>query len=227
MAENPLSDGTQALLDEFARRRGLSKRAMAELRKSLAEGSNQWVEALSTGTASQRQPRASPGKLKVPRPTAGIAPACQAPQPCRRRQQFIAKQTNNYERDQYHRSQSIKDAGAQRIEDQLIFEYGKQGLEEMRRLQAENSLHLGGPGAEHTVAEDDPQAVRDTLVEQIFNEIEERIQFQQDMQGVRGAKESCRAVRLEVAQRVSELARLGVDVSAARREVPTGLKPTG
>lgn len=36
MAENPLSDGTQALLDEFARRRGLSKRAMAELRKSLA-----------------------------------------------------------------------------------------------------------------------------------------------------------------------------------------------
>lgn len=37
----------------------------------------------------------------------------------------------------------------------------------MRRLQAENTLHRGGPGAEHTVAEDDPQAVRDALVEQV------------------------------------------------------------
>lgn len=64
---------------------------------------------------------------------------------------------------------------------------------------------------------------------QIFKEIEERLQFQQDMEGARGAKESCRAVRLEVAQRVSELARLGVDVSAARSAAPTGpgLLPSG
>lgn len=37
----------------------------------------------------------------------------------------------------------------------------------MRRLQAENTLHCGGPGAKHTVAEDDPQAMRDALVEQV------------------------------------------------------------
>ena len=41
----------------------------------------------------------------------------------------------------------------------------------------------------------------------IFKEIEDRLQFLQDMEGVRDAKESCRSVRLEVAQRVSELGR--------------------
>ena len=60
---------------------------------------------------------------------------------------------------------------------------------------------------------------------QIFKEIEERLQFQQDMAAVKGAHQSCQAVRIEVAQRVSELARLGVDVSAARMSNCEGKEP--
>lgn len=53
---------------------------------------------------------------------------------------------------------------------------------------------------------------------QIFSEIDERLRFQEDMAGVRGAAETCRTINLEVMQRVQELQKLGVDVSAARRK---------
>lgn len=36
MAKSPLSEKTQAILDEFAKRRGVSRRAIAEMKKSLA-----------------------------------------------------------------------------------------------------------------------------------------------------------------------------------------------
>lgn len=52
---------------------------------------------------------------------------------------------------------------------------------------------------------------------QIFSEIDERLNFKEEMKGVRGAAETCRTVNLEIMQRVYELEKLGVDVSAARK----------
>eukprot|EP00892_Ulva_mutabilis_P003373 jgi/Ulvmu1/1407/UM011_0136.1 len=220
MANVPLSNGTQAILDEFASKRGLSRRAIAEMRNSLAEGSSQWVDTLASGSASQRRPPRSTGKLKVPKSCRRPPVFYQFPLPQRRLQQSIAKLTNNYERDQYTRSQLISDASAQRKEDQLLFEYGKEGLREMRRLQAEQRVAIT---AQKECVPDDQVGPRDALVEQIFKEIEERLHFQQDMEGVRDAQELCRVVKLEVAQRISELARLGVDVSAARKQAPVDI----
>ena len=58
---------------------------------------------------------------------------------------------------------------------------------------------------------------------QIFTEIDERLRFQEDMAGVRGAAETCKTINLEIMQRVQELQKLGVDVSAARRNAATSL----
>lgn len=132
-----------------------------------AEGSNQWVDTLSTGVASQRQSRQSHGKLKVPRPSGRMAPPFQPRPPCRRQQQCIAQRTNNYERDQYHRSEVIQDAYAQRMDDQLLFEYGKERLKEMKRLQAEHARRRDESETQQTITEDDPQAVRNALVDQV------------------------------------------------------------
>lgn len=103
----------------------------------------------------------SPGKLSVPRPTK-LVPFYQAPQPQKRLQQSIAKVTNNYERDQYQRTQLIQDAAAQRKEDQLVFEFGKEGLREMRRLQAEQRA-----GATASREGDFSIGVGDALVDQV------------------------------------------------------------
>jgi hypothetical protein len=56
---------------------------------------------------------------------------------------------------------------------------------------------------------------------QIFSEINERLNFQEDMARVRGAAETCRTINLEIMQRVNELQRLGVDVSSARQNMPS------
>ena len=58
---------------------------------------------------------------------------------------------------------------------------------------------------------------------QIFSEIDERLRFQEDMAGLRGAAETCKTINLEIMQRVQELQKLGVDVSAARSSAATSL----
>jgi hypothetical protein len=58
---------------------------------------------------------------------------------------------------------------------------------------------------------------------QIFGEIDDRLRFQEEMAGVKGAGEAIATVRLEIAARVSELQKLGVNISAARKDAPSVL----
>jgi hypothetical protein len=61
----------------------------------------------------------------------------QPQKPLRKQLECIKRETDSYRRDQYFQRHPIVDAQYQRLHDQLLFEYGKQGLNTMKQVERE------------------------------------------------------------------------------------------
>jgi hypothetical protein len=122
------------------------------------------VDSLVSGSASERKvARSAHGKLRVPKPCLKI-PVFAAPAPlCRKQKSDIARDTNDYEREQFVSSGPIPDAAAQRQEAQMLFEHGRQGLEQIRQLEKEYQEMA----AACTPHEPDLQEIREAMVQQV------------------------------------------------------------
>jgi hypothetical protein len=92
------------------------------------------VRTLSRGTAARR-PAPCKNRIRAPTPSRTCPPPQLATSHlCRKPESDILLETKRYQRDQYIRAQPVVDAAAQRLDDQLMFEHGRERVREMRQI---------------------------------------------------------------------------------------------
>lgn len=104
-----------------------------------AAGDASWVRALSSGTATRRTCTSCTApfknRIRAPIPSPKCLPLRLAPPRFSRKpESAIHLETKCFQRDQYIRAQPLVDAAAQRLDEQLMFEHGRERVREMRKI---------------------------------------------------------------------------------------------
>jgi len=212
-----LSKETASLLNDVMLKRGLSLRSQQDVANSLKQGDSSWVDRVSTGVAAFSAPTSkTKPPVKVPKVGRGVGMLPPAMPPASFSGKRMVAQMAPNERERAPamapgpNRDALKDACA------AVVELGAQGVRERGRQQAEAAA-----AAERAAREARPVNVREALVDQLVQEIQERSEFLDAMRaaGRGGAYEA--QVRGEISERMRALAKYGVDVGAGAPEPGT------
>ncbi|PNW83903.1 hypothetical protein CHLRE_04g216150v5 [Chlamydomonas reinhardtii] len=208
-----LTKETQQLLQGVAKDRGLSHRAMQDMASSVQRGDAAWVNHLSSGTAAFQAPKSKTAPLvKAPKVGAagGSGPALAPPLPGR----FSGKKMHGeilrdtpYERDLFVGGAPVTDREAEKDRLSKLMELGAKGAAEMDARMAAMRKE-----AKERAAKAARVDVKEAKIDQIVDEIQERLTFLESMKGLGRGAEYERQIRTEVAVRLKELEKLGVPI---------------
>ena len=139
-----------------------------------AAGDGSWVSTLASGTAqkpslARQHARPCPGRLSVPKPSRHTPlPTLSDPKPCRRRESDILSETQSYARDQFFRRSPILDAAARRRQDQLLFEHGRKGVQQMEQAERQLAAEKRRLAAAGEAGQDSRAALIDQVCSQML-----------------------------------------------------------
>ncbi|GMH33110.1 hypothetical protein BSKO_00944 [Bryopsis sp. KO-2023] len=189
---------TKSFLDGLVQRRGLSKRAVDDVKRSIQNGTSGWVDVMLTKECkprTERRPRAHAGpRIRItgtPQRWAG------------KKMLDEILRDSPPERDQFHGGSICVDREAEK--DKLIrkFAYGEQGASEIEAGQPDNrkSFHA------------DARPATEQMIDQIIDEIQDRRTFLERMRKCGREREYESQIKLEIASRLAELRGLGVKIN--------------
>lgn len=207
-----LTPQTQQLLQGVMKDRGLSQRALQDVASSVQRGDAAWVNHLSTGTASFQAPRSKTATLvKAPKVGTGARSHLAPPLPGRFSGKKLAHEIMRDtppERDMWVGGGPTVDREAEKDRLSKVMEYGSKGAKEMEAKMAAMKREALAK-AERAKRVD----VKEDLIDQIVEEVRERINFLESMKALGKAGQYEAQVRGEVAARLRELEKLGLPVS--------------
>ncbi|GLC42172.1 hypothetical protein PLESTB_000638400 [Pleodorina starrii] len=205
-----LSKETQDLLQGVMKDRGLSQRAVQDIASSLQRGDSAWVGHLNSGTASYQPPKSkTTSHVKVPKvgTSGGRAPAA-PPLPGRfsgkKLQHEILRDTPP-EREMFRGGAPAPNREAEKDRLSKVMELGSKGAREMEEKMAAMKREAR-ERAERAKRLD----VREEMIDQIVDEVRERLTFLESMRALGRAGEYEAHIRGEVAVRLKELEKLGL-----------------
>mmetsp|Transcript_27581 Transcript_27581/g.81667 ORF Transcript_27581/g.81667 Transcript_27581/m.81667 type:complete len:251 (-) Transcript_27581:40-792(-) len=215
-----LSKQTQALLDDVMSKRGLSLRAMQDVSESIKSGSGSWADTLNRTTASFHEAGSKSlsrtAGVRVPkfsgRGGGGPPPAPQLPGSFSGKRMLPGiLRAAPPERDQFRGCAPGPSRDAEKDRLSEVMEHGRKGVADRQASMQEAAAARRAAAARAAAA--DPQ---EDLVNQLVDEIQERREFLEDMQAAGRGAEYDAKIRGEIAQRMRDLERLGVDVASSR-----------
>ncbi|KAK9823514.1 hypothetical protein WJX72_003340 [[Myrmecia] bisecta] len=200
------------MIEEVCRDRRLSHRTKADLQRSLAEGSTQWVSLLKDQcTRSPLKPKSKTCGVAVPRvglnKHAGqLSPPLARPAGRKALQDVLRDSPS--ERDRFAGAAPGVDREAEKDRLALTFELGREGMQARQQAASTaQSLHQSQRAMQSADQHVDP---KEALIDQIVAEIQERREFLESARQ-QGQPSPCEArLKAEISSRLAELRRLGV-----------------
>ncbi|GIL70556.1 hypothetical protein Vretimale_3670 [Volvox reticuliferus] len=203
-----LSKETQELLQGVMKDRGLSQRALQDVASSLQRGDAAWVNHLSSGTASFQPPKSKTANpVKVPKVGTGgsaIAPPLPGRFSGKKMQHEILRDTPP-ERDMFRGGPPAPNREVEKDRLSKVMELGAKGARELDEKMAAMKREAR-ERAEKAKRVD----VREEMIDQIVDEVRERLTFLESMRALGQGQEYEAHIRGEVAMRLKELEKLGV-----------------